>query len=342
MDGMGNVPLHTRDPLAQTDPQAAPSSQRRRYAVLALLPLVGIVPVFAGEPAAITLTYAAIWACYAIGYDLFSGFGGRVNLGYAMFPGVGAYTSAILNVHAGWSPWLSVLGGACAAVLLALIIGVLTLRIQGIYFALSTSIVPLALYQLTHILGGFLGGEEGIWGVEPFFFDPRADLWLALGILGAALAFALWFSGSKAGLVLRAIKGSELTAQALGLHTFRYLLITFLISAIIGAVAGAFLAHSQMFVGPEILHIITTLQVIMFTQVGGPGTIIGPVVGSFILINLNETLRAWTDLRLFVYFVALVLIMRFSPDGLLAPLARWAARLVRRGAGHRAGKAVGS
>jgi branched-chain amino acid transport system permease protein len=261
---------------------------------------------------------------------MFSGFSGRVNLGYAMFPATAAYVTAVLSARLKVAPILSIPAGIAVAVLLAVIVGALTLRIKGIYFALSTSIIPLALFQLTHVFGKFVGGEEGIWGVPPIFTDPRLDLVVVLLILGTSMSFSLWFVRSKAGLVLRAIQGGELTAQALGLNTFRFLFVSLLASAVIGATAGAYLAHFQMLVAPEILHIITTLQIITFAQIGGPGTIVGPVLGSFLLVNLNEYLRAWTDLRLFVYFATLVLLLRFSPDGLLVPIARALRRLVRR------------
>ena len=307
-------------------PGAEPLS---RYGPLLLLPGLAIVGWFGSQPLIITLIYGATWACYAVGYDMFSGFSGRVNLGYAMFPAAAAYTSAALSARLGVPPWASVPAGILVALLLAAAVGALTLRIKGIYFALSTSIVPLALFQLTHVFGKFFGGEEGIWGVPAFFSDPRYDLLAVLAILGFSMTFSLWYVNSKAGLVLRAIQGGDLTAQALGVDTFRFLFVSLLVSAVIGGLAGAYLAHFQMLVAPEILHIITTLQIITFTQVGGPGTIVGPAIGSFLLVILNENLRAWTELRLFAYFAVLVLLLRFSPEGLLVPAARGLGRLVR-------------
>jgi branched-chain amino acid transport system permease protein len=295
-----------------------------------LLPGIAVAGWFGGQPVTIMLIYGAAWATFAVGYDLFSGFSGRVNLGYAMFPATAAYATAVFSARIGLPPLISFGLAVVIPLLLAAGVGMLTLRIKGIYFALSTAIVPLALYQLTYVFGHFFGGEEGIWGIPPFFHDPRNNLLVMLLILGVSTAFALWYVNSKAGVVLRAIQGGELTAQALGLDTFRFLMAGLLISAGIGGAAGAYLAHFQMLVAPELLHIITTLQIITFAQIGGPGTIVGPMIGGFLLVVLNENLRAWTDLRLFAYFVVLVLLLRFSPQGLLVPVARAVGRLVQR------------
>jgi branched-chain amino acid transport system permease protein len=311
------TPAHTA--LAGAPPARA---RLRRYAPLLLLPVVAAVGLLGSQPWTMTLVFACLWAMYAVGYDLFSGYSGRVNLGYAMFPGVAGYVTAILSTRLHFPALVSVACGILAAVLLALVVGALTLRIQGIYFSLATAIVPLALFQLTHVLGRALGGEEGIWGVPPFFLDPRLDLLVVLLLLGGCVAFALWFANSKAGLVLRAIKGSDLTSQALGIDRFRFLLVGFLVSAAFGGIGGAYSAHFQMFVGPDLLFIITTLQVITFTIVGGPATIVGPMVGAFALVIVNEYLRNWTEVRLFAYFVVLVLLLRFSPDGIIVPAAR--------------------
>ena len=301
----------------------------RRFLILLLLPVVGVVGWYGGSVVTFTLIFGAIWAMLAISYDVFSGYSGRVNLGYAMFPGISGYVTATLSVKLGWPVYVSVFMGVFGAVALAAVLGVITLRIKGIYFALSTAIVPLALFQITHIFGEFFGGEEGIWGVPGFFLDPRMDLVAVLALLGVALVLALWFTGSKPGLALRAIKGGDFTVQALGVDVFRFLFVGFLISAAIGGAGGVYLAHFQMLISPEILFIITTLQVLTFVQVGGPGTIVGPAIGGFLLVIFNEWLREWSDQRLFLYFVALVLLLRFAPNGLIVPLARAAQRALR-------------
>ncbi|HEY8487202.1 MAG TPA: branched-chain amino acid ABC transporter ATP-binding protein/permease [Limnochordales bacterium] len=313
-------------------PPSRPASSRLRY-LAALLVLIPALAGAGGDPHLLTtLTYASVWAVYGVGYDMFSGYSGRVNLGYAMFPGLAAYVAAILNARLGWTPVAAMLGGVVASGLLALLVGALTLRIRGIYFALATSIVPLALGQLTRIFARSIGGEEGIWGITPLWSDSRYDLWTALALLAAAYLFAAWYTSSKAGLVLRAIQGREDAAQAVGQNTHRVLLVSFLISAVMGAGAGAYIPHFQMTISPEVLDIGATLQVITFTQVGGPGTLVGPAVGAFGLVLLNEYLREFVEVRLFAYFLALVLLLRFAPRGVLAPAAQ---ALVRAVAGRR-------
>jgi len=302
----------------------------RRFWILALLPVIGVVGWYGGQPVTITLFFGAIWAIFAVGYDLFSGYSGRVNLGYAMFPGISAYVSATLSAKLGWPLAASVPAGVLSAVVLALLLGAVALRIKGIYFALSTSIVPLALFQVTHVYGEFFGGEEGIWGVPGLYLDPRLDLVTVLVLLAIVLAVALWFTGTKPGLTLRAIKGGDLTAQALGIDVYKFLMFGLVLSAAIGGIGGAYYAHFQMFIGPEVLFIVTTLQVITFVQVGGPATIIGPVLGGFMLVIFNEYLRELSEWRLFLYFVALVLMLRFAPNGLIVPAARAARRALAR------------
>lgn len=294
---------------------------RRRYGIMLFGTAVLALLTLWGDPRLLTtLTYAAVWALYCLGYDLFSGYSGRVNLGYALFPGSAAYTTALLNVKLGVSPYAGMIAGVLVAVTWALAIGVLTLRIRGIYFALSTAIAPLVLFQLAMIFWDLTGGEEGLFAVEPLFLELPVNFLVSLVLLAVIGSFCIWLTDSKTGLVLRAIQGSEMATQAAGKRTFKYLLATFVVSAVIGGLAGGFLAHFQMYIGPEVFQIETTLQIITFALLGGSGTLIGPFVAAFLLMMVNEYLRLVGDIRLLLYFIILVLILRFSPRGIIVPL----------------------
>lgn len=296
------------------------------YLVLLVVPALCLYGLNADTVFVVTYTFAACWAIMAIGFDVFSGYSGRMNMGYAMFPGIAAFTTAVINARLGLPPIVAAFAGLAAALLLGALIGIATLKIQGKYFALVTSIVPMAFFQLVFIFSGVFGGEEGIYGVEPFFFDQKTDMITVSVLLVVCAATALWFSHSKAGLLLRAVKGGELTAKALGVNAFQVLMAAFLLSALIGGIGGVYLAHFQMFIGPEIFFIVTTLQIVTFAQVGGPGTIVGPMIGAILLTLGNESLRQVADFRLFVYFVGLVLLLRFFPNGVIAPMFDWIGR----------------
>jgi branched-chain amino acid transport system permease protein len=326
---MMNVSSSTTRPL-ELPQMVGRNRSRLSYTILAVAPLIAAVGLWVGTPLLVTLSFAALWAMFAIGFDIFSGYTDRINMGYAMFPGIAGYTSAILSVKFGIAPWLSAPAGVLMAVFLAALLGAMTLRIQGTYFALATAIVPMAFYQLVHIFDRFFGGEEGIYGVPAFFEDQTRDFMLICSFLFVVGGGALWYVNSKAGIALRAIKGGELTAKALGVDTFRHLMVAFLISALIGGVAGACFAHFQMFIGPEIFFIVATLQIVTFAQVGGPGTIVGPMIGAILLTLVNENLREIAEIRLLAYFVGLVFLLRFFPDGLIVPLLKQIGQTFRR------------
>lgn len=336
MSDIGASTTMKLSPGADGHSDAALKSLRRSrssYLTLLIVPALCLYGYFFADSLfVVTFTFALCWALMAVGFDVFSGYSGRINMGYAMFPGVAAYATAVINAKLGVSPLVSSGIGVMAAVLLAGIIGVATLKIQGKYFALITSIVPMAFFQITFIFSGVFGGEEGVYGIQPYFFDQKTDMIAMSAILVVCAAVALWYSHSKAGLLLRSVKGGDLTAKALGVDTFRTLMAAFLLSALIGGIAGAYLAHFQMFMGPEIFFIVTTLQIVTFAQVGGPGTIVGPMIGALLLTIGNEALREMADLRLLIYFVGLVLLLRFFPNGVIAPLFNWIRRTSLRSA----------
>lgn len=286
------------------------------------LPLIVLIGYFGGPAWTVTMVYATVWAIYAISFDLFSGYSGRLNMGFAMFPGIAGYASGTISASFDVSPWLSMPFGIAVSGFLALVLGMVTLRIKGIYFALASSIVPLVLIQIVFLFNQVFHGEDGIGGIRPLYFDNFHSLLGAVGLLAVVLGTSTWVVRGKLGLVLRAIKGGDLTAQALGINSFRILLMVFVLSAALGGAGGVYLAHFQMFVGPETLFVVATLQVITFAQIGGTGSIVGPLFASLVLVAFNEFLREWSEVRNFVYFAILVLLLRFAPDGIFVPLIK--------------------
>lgn len=301
---------------------------KTRFSVFVIsVPVLFLLSLFGEQRLLNTLIYAIVWSIYCIAFDMFTGYSGRLCLGFTVFPGLAAYVSGITTTQYGVNPWMGIILGVVAAGLLALLVGSVTLRLKGIYFAVSTCVVALVFYETTMLLSDMTGGEEGLWAIDPLFFNDIYNFYFGLVLLIIFSIFAIWYTNSKAGLILKAIKGAENTAKSLGQNTFKYLLISFILSAIIGGTAGGFLAHYQMYIGPEIFGVTNQLQVITFTMVGGMGTITGPFIGAFFLSIVNEYLRELGYIRLLLYFLLLIIVLRFYSEGLLKLIIRTARKL---------------
>ncbi len=274
--------------------------------------------------------YYVMLAC---SWDLLTGFTGNVNFGHAFFIGGAGFAGAILNKHLGLGPWLTLPAGAFLAGLCGLIVGSFTLRLRGPYFAAVTFCFAALLYKWIMIRHEIFGGEEGLSGLDWLTPTPLGNYYLS-GLLMLGSVTGLYFlSCSSFGLALRSIGQNESTSQGSGIDTTKYKITAFVISASIAGLAGAMYGHAQMHVGPEMAHDSLSSLVLMMAVVGGMGSIIGPVIGAYLLTLVNESLRFMGELRLLIYSSAVVLVILFAPKGLLDLLVKAASRLglARRG-----------
>jgi branched-chain amino acid transport system permease protein len=258
--------------------------------------------------------YYVILAC---SWDLLSGFTGNINFGHAFFIGGAGYTGAVLNLNLGWQPWLTLPMGGLMAGLCGLVVGTVTLRLKGPYFAAVTFCFGALLYKWFMVSSKFLGGEEGLSGVTPLTDSPLGNYFFS-GLFMLAVIFALYFiSKSSFGLILRSIGENETASEGSGINTTYYKVVAFIISAAIAGVAGAMYAHAQMHVSPEMAHDSLSALILMMAVVGGMGSIIGPIMGAYLLTLVNESLRFMGELRLLIYSGAVVGVIFFAPKGLL-------------------------
>ena len=289
---------------------------------LVLLWALGLLalPSFYGDPYVLRiLTMTCIFAIFAASWDLLAGYTGQVNFGHALFFGAGAYTSALLSLRLGISPWVTVLAGAAVATLFGFAVGYLCLRLRGSYLSLATLAFPLIALGLLFAFPGFSGGELGISGLGRLAATPTGNYYVAaLSML--AVVFLLWaLADSNFGIVLHAIRDDEVAARASGINTPRYKLAVFGISAAAAGLAGALFAHYLRVAGPSTLEVALSFQVVIWGIFGGAATIYGPVAAVFILYPLTEWLgsfRAFGELRLLIYAVIVLLVLLFMPRGL--------------------------
>jgi branched-chain amino acid transport system permease protein len=270
------------------------------------------------------LTMTCIFAIFAASWDLLAGYTGQVNFGHALFFGAGAYTSALLSLRFGLSPWITVWAGAAVATLFGFLVGYLCLRLRGSYLSLATLAFPLIALGLLFAFPGFSGGELGISGLRRLAATPEGNYYIA-AVAMLVVVFGLWLlADSKFGLVLHAIRDDEVAARASGINTPRYKMAVFGISAAAAGLAGALFAHYLRVAGPSSLEVALSFQVVIWGIFGGVATIYGPVVAVFLLYPLTEWLgsfKAIGELRLLIFAVIVLLVLLFMPRG-LAPWVR--------------------
>jgi len=278
---------------------------------LLLLPLITAHPYILW-----VLILASIYAIFAASWDLLSGFTGQINFGHALFFGVAAYTSALLNLHIGLPPWLTIPLGALAAVLAGLVIGVPCLRLRGTYLALATLAFPLILIGIIFIFPGITGGELGVSGIDSLSGSRIIDYYIVVTLM-IGLGFVMWkITASKTGIIFHAIREDEIAARASGVNTTRYKLLAFCLSGLFAGIAGGLYVHFMGIAGPSTLALMLSFQAIIWAIFGGIATIYGPIAGVFILYTLMEFLRVVPEIRMLLFAIIVVLVMLFMPEGL--------------------------
>ncbi len=317
------------------DPQLAPEARRAGMPLLHKAIFAGLLVVLVALPFLVYPVFAMKVMCFALfaaAFNLLLGFGGLLSFGHAAFFGTASYVAAHAAKVWGLTPELAILSGTLAAAVLGLGIGALSIRRQGIYFAMVT----LAFAQMVYFVAlqaPFTGGEDGIQSV------PRGDLFgvIPLRANDSLYFFVLvvTFGGilslyrivhSPFGQVLKAIRENEPRAISLGYNVNRYKLMVFTLSATFSGLAGA--TKSQVFQLASLtdVHWSMSGEVVLMTLLGGMGTIFGPLVGAAVVVTMQNylaTFGAWVTVIQGVIFVLGVLLFR---EGIVGVLSRWLKR----------------
>jgi len=289
-----------------------------RVVVLLFFLVLLFLPVVTQDPYLLRiLILTSIFAIFAASWDLLSGFTGQMNFGHALFFGVGAYTAALLNLHAHLSPWGSIPLGALAAVLAGLVIGIPCLRLKGTYLALTTLAFPIILMGIVFAIPQVTGGELGISGLERLSGSRLTDYYITVGIM-LALGTIMWkITHSNTGLIFHAIREDELAVRTAGINTTRYKLLAFCLSGFFAGISGGLYAHFMRIAGPANLEVSMSFTVVIWAIFGGVVTIYGPIGAVFILNPLLEFFRFWPEFRMLMFALVILLILLYMPEGLL-------------------------
>jgi branched-chain amino acid transport system permease protein len=272
-------------------------------------------------------------------WNIVGGYAGQLSAGHAAFVGVGGYTAAMLSIELGLTPWLGMLVGGVLAALLGAIVGYLGFRfgLRGFYFVLLTvAFAEICRIAVTNIdaLGGPLGLYITFTGnPRQFQFqDARAYYYIALALMLVATLTAWAIEQRRFGVYLAAIREDETAAEALGVNAFKYKMLAMIVSSFLTGLGGTFYAFYLFSLQPNTLFgIPLSVEIIIRPIVGGAGTLLGPIVGSFILTPLAEVSRLYLGqgvhgAHLIAYGLLLIGVVLFLPEGAYPRLRRALAR----------------
>lgn len=299
----------TRNMLYVAGPRLLPS------ALLLLLPLLAPSAYFQR-----VLTLAALYALLALSWDFLERSIGVVSLGQSLFFGIGAYLAGMFNLELGLSPfWALIVSSlAGAAICTALLVPCLPLR--GIYFAMTTLVYPLLLSRIIEATA-ILGGTDGLVGVAPFPNVWIEQYLVLVVLLGACFSLSRLLT-TDLGTTLSAIGDNDQTVRACGININLYKIISVFFASAIGCFAGAYFTFLYMFVGLSAFSLDLSILPIACAVVGGMRTLIGPILGAFLLVPLSEGARDLGTLRIVFYSLLLAGLILFKPEGLFNYLKR--------------------
>jgi branched-chain amino acid transport system permease protein len=314
----------------------------RGCAMLAALALALLAAPFLANDYFLTVLIIILYYAYTgQAWNLMMGFAGQLSLGHALYAGLGAYVTAALYVHFGIGPWLGLPAAIVVAALAGALIGFLAFRfgVAGVYFAILTiAFAEFARIGFDHF--SWVGGSAG-------FFLPVAnyksnDLWnlrgapvmfyyVMLALTVAALVLCRILLKSRMGYYWQAIREDEDAARALGIDTFRYKMYAVVLSAAMTSVAGMFYAFYYNNLFPEqVFSIFRSIELLLGPIIGGMGTLIGPIIGAFLLTGMAEALDALLaalhvdipGVKRVFYGMCLLVVVMVLPDGIWPWLAR--------------------
>lgn len=320
--------------------RADENPRRTRLTIYAILGVffVLFVPLAFPETEISIVNRMIVWGMFAMGYDFMYGYSGMVSFGHAALFGLGAYAFAMPIMH--WGPqsiWLLLLAGAIVSSLYAFVVGVIAIRTREVYFAILTlafaQVTNILVINFTDITGGFNGIVfqlpafqviPGVFAID--LYDPLSFYYLALGIVTATYFVLRRLTHSPMGSILRGVRENVDRLEYIGIDERRYRIAAFTVSGTVSGLAGALYAADLSFIGPETLDVILSGEVIVWTILGGKGTLVGPLAGGAAIYYIEDTvstLITWWLIPVGTLFIAMVI---FMPEGIAGRVKKFVDR----------------
>lgn len=307
----------------------------RRFAILAAAlaaVLLVLVPVVLPGYPVFVLTTVLIFAIFAMSQDIMMGYLGYTSFGHAAFFGMGSYAIVLSALRLGQSFGLDMLIALVAVLLLAMLFGLVALRTSGLQFIMISLALAQALWGLAYRWVSVTGGDNGLSGL------PRPELplvgrlegapyyYFVLVVAAVVLAVLSVLVRSPFGLSWRGIRDSEVRMQMLGYHTWLHKYLAYVISGLFGGVAGILNAYLTGHVGPDAVSLNTSATAILTVILGGPGTLVGPVLGAAIVVGMRQVVSSVTERWTMLLGVIYIFTILFLPGGLMGMAGRMLSR----------------
>jgi branched-chain amino acid transport system permease protein len=315
-------------------------------ALLYALPVISIPVIDTPQVSFASVLFYPIglYVLMAIGLDMTVGRTGQVNLGYAAFFAVGAYTTAMLSTHAGMSYYETIVPALLASMLTGLLVGVVSLRVRGDYFAIVTLGIGLVVQEIVSNVGAF-GSTIGIYSIPPpaplfglqfGVADPQAYDWLVSAmIIVVSVLFWLLYR-SWLGRAWVAIREDENAARLMGVSVRKLKVLASAIGALPGGLAGSIYAAQVGYISPVTFGLTLSILLLAAVALGGKGRLAGVILGAFLVAYLPERFLALDSVKTLLFGVVLVLVMVFRPEGIVGSLQHRRQRISARSGARRA------
>ncbi len=270
------------------------------------------------------MIFAGIYSLITIGLSLLMGYAGQISLGQAAFYGIGAYVSAILTATYGLNPWFCMVIGMIVAAIVAVLVGVPSLKLKGHYLAMATLAFGIIVFIIFNEEVEWTGGPDGMSGIPGlslfgFAFDSvEKYYYLVWFFVFSVFVFTINVIQSRTGRALRAIHSSEAASSAMGINVSRFKVVVFVYSAILASLAGSLYAYYLNFINPSTFDLFFSIKLLIMIALGGMHDIWGAIIGAFLITFLSfEWLHFFKEFEVIVYGVILLLVIIFLPQGMV-------------------------
>jgi branched-chain amino acid transport system permease protein len=278
----------------------------------------------------VNITY--IYMILALSLGLIVGFIGELSLGHAAFFAIGAYSSALITKDLGLSFWVTLPIAIALAAIAGFLVGYPSLKLKGPFFAITTlafgEITRLVINNLEELTRGAMG-LPGIKPPDPIlipkvftidFYDRRAFYYLILLFVIVSVIIIYRIVYSRVGRAFVAIREDEVLAKSIGINSMRYKRMAFVVASAMAGLAGSLYAHYFLFISPVSFDIAQSINIVLMVIIGGSNSIVGPMLGAFLITLLPEILRAIAQYRMVIYGAILVFAIIFMPEGIVGTI----------------------